>query len=55
MALVTRNRFSVSGPSACLEEYFACFASPSVTDAGGMALGYLKGLGEVAVKQVATH
>ena len=55
MLLATSNRLSVSGPSAYLEEYFACFTAPSVTDAGGMALGCLKGLVEIAVKQVATN
>lgn len=53
--LATSNRLSVCGPSAYLEEYFAYFTAPSVTDAGGMALGYLKDLGEIAVKQVATN
>lgn len=55
LLLALSNGLSVSGPSACLEEYFACFTAPSVAGAGGMALGYLKGLGEMAVKQVTTN
>lgn len=55
LLLAPSNRRSVSGPSAYLEEYFSCFTAPSVTGAGGMALGYLKSLGEMAVKQVATN
>lgn len=55
LLLAPSNRLSVSGSSAYLEEYFACLTAPSVTGAGGMALGYLKGLGEMAVKQVATN
>lgn len=55
MLLAASNSLSVPGPSAYLQEYFACFTAPSMTDAGGMALGYLKGLGEIAVKQVTTN
>lgn len=55
LLLVPGNRLSVSGPSAYLEEYFACFTAPSVTGAGDVALGYWKGLGETAVKQVAAN
>lgn len=55
LLLAPSNWLSVSGPSAYLEEYFACFTAPSVTGAAGMALGYLKGLGEMAVKQVAAN
>lgn len=55
LLLALSNRLSVSGPSAYLEEYFACLTAPSVTGAGGMVFGYLKGLGEMAVKQVATN
>lgn len=55
LLLAPSNRLSVSGPSAYLEEYFACFTAPLVNGAGGMALGYLKGLGEMAVKQVTTN
>lgn len=52
MMLATSNRLRGSGPSAYLQEYFACFTA---ADAGGMALHYLKGLWEIAVKQVATN
>lgn len=55
LLLATGNRLSVSGPSAYLEEYFACFTAPSMTGASGVALGYLKDLGEMAVKQAATN
>lgn len=55
LLLAPSNRLSVSGPSAHLEEYFSFFTAPSVTGANGMALAYLKGLGEMAVKQVATN
>lgn len=55
LLLAPSNRRSVSGPSAYLEEYFSCFTAPSVTGAGGMVLGCLKGLGEMAVEQVATN
>lgn len=55
MLLAASSRRSVSGRSAYLEGCFCRLHCPSSDGAGCMALGHLKGLGEIAEKQVATN